>query len=65
MKLTIFTYRVWDNTAGAVVIPERMATREFIEKISKGEIYEDSAKEADEALVERNGQEILDPAKGR
>jgi hypothetical protein len=56
MEIAIYTYRVWAQDRGAYVLPERMATREFIQK-ARGEIYEKSEKLVDESQVTPEGQE--------
>jgi hypothetical protein len=65
MEVTIYSYRVYDGMTDAHVIPQRMATREFIARIDRAEILEESAKRVDERCITGEGQEILDPAKGR
>lgn len=63
MDVTLYAYLKWDIQTGSYVIPPRMATREYIERID-GQILEESAKTVDESSVNEE-QEILDPAKGR
>lgn len=64
MDVTIYSYRVWDHRNSTHVIPPRMATRQFI-TMARGDVIEASAKTVDETCIDENGQEILDPAKGR
>jgi len=56
MQIAIYTYRVWQQDRGAYVIPDRMATREFIAKAG-GEVFELSEKMVDESHVTTEGQE--------
>ena len=56
MKVAVYTYKVWTQDKGAYAIPERMATRKFID-MAGGEIFEKSEKFVDDSQITPEGQE--------